>query len=168
MEKPSLPSPKRTITAAPPGARSIAATICVAAVAAAMSALANPVVLRVDGHRMLSDVPPVTTPKGAYVPLRVVAESLGANANYDAKTGVIELTRANNTMRLRVGDRVATLNGKKMTLHAAPFAVRGRTMVALGTIARAFGTNVSYDRARAKIDVVEPGVDVPGQDSEFP
>ena len=166
MEKPSLPSPDAV--ARRPGARAIVATICVAAIAAAMSALSNPVALRVDGHRMVSDVPPVTTPKGAYVPLRVVAESLGADANYDAKTGIIELVRANDTMRLRVGDHVATLNGKKMTLRAAPFSVRGRTMVALGTIARAFGTNVSYDRARAKIDVVEPGVDVPGQDSESP
>ena len=151
-----------------PGVRIIGATALVAAIAAAMSALANPVSLRIDGQRMVSDVPPVTTPKGAYVPLRVVAESLGATANYDAKTGVIELMRANDTMRLHVGDRVATLNGNKMTLHTAPFSVSGRTMVPLGTIARAFGTRVTYDRARAKIDVIEPGVDVPGGDDTSP
>ncbi len=168
MEKLSLPSPDGRRISRRPGLRSIGATACVAAIAAAMSALANPVALRVDGHRMLSDVPPVTTPKGAYVPLRVVAESLGGDANYDAKTGRIELVRGNDTMRLRVGDRGASLNGKKMLLRSAPFSVRGRTMVSLATIARAFGTNVSYDRARAKIDVVEPGVDVPGEDSGSP
>jgi hypothetical protein len=31
-------------------------------------------------------------------------------------------------------------------------------MVSLGTIARAFGSRVSYDRPRAKIDVMTPGM----------
>jgi hypothetical protein len=109
-----------------------------------------------------SDVPPVTTAKGAYVPLRVVADSLGADTNYDPKTGTIELVRANDTLRFRVGDRNATLNGNKMTLKAAPFAVRGRTMVPLTVIARAFNTHVRYDKARAQIDVMTSGTMEPG------
>ena len=54
------------------------------------------------------------------------AESLGAETNYDANSGTIELTRADDTLRIHVGDRIATLNGKKLTLKTAPFAVRGR------------------------------------------
>jgi hypothetical protein len=57
-------------------------------------------------------------------------------------------------MRLRVGDRTATLNGKKLTLKSAPFSVRGRTMVPLQVIASALRTRVSYDTARAQIDVM--------------
>jgi len=147
-----------------PGARSVALTASVALVAVAILSLSKPAALRIDGRRTVSDVPPVTTPKGAYVPLRVVAESLGAETDYDAKTGVIELIRNNDTMRLRSGDRIATFDGKKVLLRTAPFSVRGRTMVPLVTIARAFGTHVSYDRARANIDVMEPGVDVPETD----
>ncbi len=161
MEKRSL---RQLRNARRPSARSIALTAVVAVVAAATLSLSKPAALRVDGRRMASDVPPVTTTKGAFVPLRVVAESLGADTNYDAKTGIIELIRGSDTMRLRSGDRVATLDGKKLLLRTAPFSVRGRTMVPLATIARAFGTRVSYDRARANIDVMEPGVDVPETD----
>ncbi|MDQ2858892.1 MAG: copper amine oxidase N-terminal domain-containing protein [Candidatus Eremiobacteraeota bacterium] len=142
----------------PPSRKTIVATVVVSAFAATLTSLSHPAALRLDGHRVVSDVPPVTTAKGAYVPLRVVAESLGASTNYDAKTGQIELVRANDTMRLHVGDRAATLNGKKFTLKAAPFAVRGRTMVPLTVIARAFKTTVRYDTVRARIDVLTPGL----------
>ncbi|MBD5655347.1 MAG: copper amine oxidase N-terminal domain-containing protein [Candidatus Eremiobacteraeota bacterium] len=140
-----------------PRRKTVAATVALSALAAAMTSLSNPAALRVDGQKMVSDVPPVTTAKGAYVPLRVVADSLGADTNYDPKSGTIELIRANDTMRLHVGDRVGTINGNRFTLKAAPFAVRGRTMVPLAVIARAFRTNVRYDGARAKIDVMTPG-----------
>jgi hypothetical protein len=151
-----------------PSAKTVAATAAIAAFAAVLSSLSHPAALRVDGQRMISDVPPVTTAKGAYVPLRVVAETLGANTNYDAKTGTIELIRANDTMRLHVGDRSATLNGNHFTLHAAPFAVRGRTMVPLQMIARAFKTRVRYDTAHAQIDVMTSATDGAQQDSDSP
>jgi hypothetical protein len=159
MEKISPQFPKR---------KTVGATVVIAAVAAALTSLSHPAALRVDGQRMVSDVPPVTTAKGAYVPLRAVAESLGADTNYDPKTGTIELIRANDTMRLRVGDRVATLDGNRFTLKAAPFEVRGRTMVPLAVIARAFKTNVRYDGAHAKIDVMTPGMIEAGAEQDAP
>jgi hypothetical protein len=145
------------ISPAFPKPKTVGATFVIAVCAAAMTSLSHPAALRVDGQRMISDVPPVTTARGVYVPLRVVADSLGADTNYDAKTGRIELVRADDTLRLRVGDRNATLNGNKMTLRAAPFAVSGRTMVPLNVIARAFRTHVRYDTAHAQIDVVTAG-----------
>jgi hypothetical protein len=153
-----------------PSARTIAATIALSALASVLTPLSNPVALRVDGQRMISDVPPVTTVRGAYVPLRAVAETLGATANYDAKSGAVELIRGDDTMRLHAGDRQATLNGAKLTLKSAPFSVRGRTMVPLAVIAKAFNTHVRYDTARARIDVMTSGFEEAGaqQESDTP
>ena len=139
----------------PPSVRSVVLTSALAASAAAISGLSHPAALRIDGQRMLSDVPPVTTAKGAYVPLRFVAQSFGARTDYDAKTGTVELVRANDTLRLRVGDRQATFNGRRLTLKAAPFSVRGRT-------------KVRYEAARANIDVMTPGGDEPGPSADTP
>jgi hypothetical protein len=47
----------------------------------------NPVEVRVDGQPVLSDVPPVTTSKGVFVPLRPVSEALGAETKYEHKSG---------------------------------------------------------------------------------
>ena len=152
-----------------PSFRLVAVTVAIASVAAAMTSLSHPAALSVDGQRIVSDVPPVTSPKGeAFVPLRAVAETLGAEMNYDQKTGEIELVRANDTLRMRVGERVATLNGNKLTMKHPPFAVRGRTMVSLGVVARAFGTRVRYDRAHAHIDVLTPGIVEAGAQQDAP
>ncbi len=143
-------------------------TAILAASGAALSALSNPAALRIDGRRLVSDVPPVTTAKGAYVPLRLVAQSFGGKTSYDPKTGTVELDRGNDTLRLHVGDRHATFNGHSLTLKAAPFSVRGRTMVALSTVASALRTRVRYEPARANIDVMTPGLDEPGASADTP
>jgi hypothetical protein len=151
-----------------PKAKTVLATMGIAAFSAALSSLSHPAALTVDGQKTISDVPPVTTAKGAYVPLRAVADSLGAQTNYDAKTGSIELIRADDTLRLRVGDESATLNGKPLPLKPAPFAVRGRTMVPLNVIARAFKTKVHYDQAHAQIDVITAGTLEAGAEQPAP
>jgi len=137
--------------------------------ASVLAAAAQPASLRIDGQRIVSDVPPVTSIKGeAFVPLRVVDENLGALTEYDAKTGSVELSRGKNVLTLKMGDLLATMNGKRVVLKHAPFAVRGRMMVSLATIARAFGSKVSYDRPRAKIDVMTPGMVEAGAQSDDP
>ena len=151
-----------------PSLKSVGLTAGIAVFAATVGSLSAPVSVRVDGRSMVSDVPPVTTAKGTYLPLRVVAESLGADTNYDTKTGTIELVRDGNTLRLRSGDRVATLNGRKMTLRSAPFSVRGRTMVPTTTIARAFKTRVNYDPSHAVVDVITTDSEEAGAQNDAP
>ncbi|MBV9410343.1 MAG: copper amine oxidase N-terminal domain-containing protein [Acidimicrobiia bacterium] len=145
-------------------------TALTASLASVLVAASQPASLRVDGEKIASDVPPVTSIKGdAYLPLRAVADAVGADTNYDPKTGVVELIRGQDTLRLRAGVATATLNGKKISLRHAPFAVRGRTMVGLYTVARAFGSHVSYDHKAAKIEVqTSPGmVEAGAQVDEF-
>jgi len=153
---------------ASPSPRAFAATVVVAAIASVCNALSNPASLRIDGHRMIVDVPPVTTGKTAYVPLRAVAGSLGARTAFDAHTGAIVVARGRDTLHLRTGSRTVVFDGQLETIAAAPFLVRGRAMVALSTIALAFGANVRYEPARAKIDVFTPDERVPGADASLP
>jgi len=140
-----------------PSRRVVVTTAVLATVAAAAMAISRPTSLTVDGQRIISDVPPVTQARDAFVPLRAVADGLGADMDYDAKTQTVQLSRGGDVLRMRLGEAQATLNGKPLTLAHAPFEVRGRTMVGLGVIARAFGSQVRYDSSHANIDVVTPG-----------
>jgi len=133
-----------------------------------IAAWSRPASLVVDGQRIVSDVPPVTRAREAFVPLRAVGESLGAQTTYDPRSGLVEVIRGSDTLRMHLGDRMATLNGSPMTLTVAPFAVRGRTMVALNVISRAFNSKVQYDDGRAKIDVVSPGLIEAGAQQDAP
>ena len=122
--------------------------------AAAMLTFSRPVEMMVDGVRVDSDVPPVTTSsKDVYVPLRTIAEALGAEMVVE-KDGTIEVVRGNQSLRLAVGNPHASLNAMPLTLHHAPFRVRGRVMVSLGAISRAFSVKTSYDPRTARVDVI--------------
>jgi len=132
-------------------------TVVVATAASALTALSRPVEVLVDGQRIDSDVPPVTTSLDkVYVPIRSVADALGMTTVVDGKT--IEIIRGNQSLRLRVGDVHARLNGMPLTLQHAPFRVRGRVMVGLKSVARAFKIRADYDVRMARVYVMTPGI----------
>ena len=121
-------------------------------------ALGQPAALSVDGQQILSDVPPVTSAGRAYVPIRAVAEGLGGMTSYDSKSGNVVVIRGSDVLRMKIGSVHAKLNGNTMTLKHPPFVVRGRAMVGLNVVKRAFGSMVAYNRRGRTIDVSTPGV----------
>lgn len=142
-----------------PSPKALVLTAVVALVASVGLFVSRPVDVVVDGTRMMSDVPPVTTaPNDVYVPLRSIADALGARTIVDAKTNHVIVVRGSDALKIRVGDVHATLDDMPMTLERAPFQVRGRIMVGLHTVARAFGVRVSYDPVQGRVDVMTPGV----------
>jgi N-acetylmuramoyl-L-alanine amidase len=142
-----------------PNWRTLVITAVAALLASALLVLSQPVAMMVDGQRIESDVPPVTTtPDKVFVPLRSIADALGAEINVDERSGRIEVIRGNQTLKFRVGDAKASLNGMPFTLKHPPFRVRGRVMIALHVVASAFDVRVRYDPRTAQIDVMTPGI----------
>lgn len=133
--------------------RSLLATGAIALAASSTLAFSKPATIDIDGQRIHSDVPAVTSGTKAYLPLRAVTAGLGAQVHYNKKTGAILLERGSERLKLRAGARTALLNGRKVQLSSAPFTVRGRTMVAGRTIERVLGPKVKYDARKARIDV---------------
>lgn len=139
-----------------PSMRSLALAAIVATSASLLVAFSRPVQIVVDGRAVLSDVPPVSTMADVYVPLRTFGDALGAETNL-TKDG-IEVIRGDRSLHVRVGDRRATIDGEPFTLGRAPFLVRGRVMIGLHAIARAFGVHATYNARTAQIQVMTPGV----------
>lgn len=132
-------------------------TAAIALIASGLLALSHPVQMMVDGETVQSDVPPITTVGNkAFVPLRSIAEALGARTTVRGNS--VYVVRGKQSLRIDVGNRRATLDGMPMTLSKAPFRVRGRVMVSTHTIARAFGIYVHYNVRTARIDVITPGI----------
>jgi hypothetical protein len=108
--------------------------------------------MMVDGTRVMSDVPPVTTAAdNVFVPLRSLADALGADTMVDGST--IDVVRGSQSLHLKIGNVHATINGMPFTLHTPPFRVRGRVMISLRPIAAAFGVTAHYDRRTARVEV---------------
>ena len=132
-------------------------TAIVGLLASTLLALSHPVQMMVDGQTIQSDVPPITTiGDKAYVPLRSIADALGATTT--AHGNVITVVRGTQALHVIVGNRHATLDGIPLTFTKAPFRVRGRVMVSTRAIARAFRIYVHYNVRTARIDVITPGI----------
>ncbi|HEY8320184.1 MAG TPA: copper amine oxidase N-terminal domain-containing protein [Candidatus Baltobacteraceae bacterium] len=136
-----------------PAWQTIVLTAAAATMASALLALSRPVEMRVDGQTLQSDVSPVTTSDKVYVPLRPLAEALGATTSENKATGEVIVSRGDKSLRVKVGDMHATFNGMPMTLKHAPFRVQGRVMIGMKAFGRAFGVRVSYDKRTSRVDV---------------
>lgn len=141
-----------------PSKTTLAATLVLALFGSLTFAFSNPVEMRVDGQPVISDVPPVTTPKGVFVPLRPVSDALGAETRYEHKSGDVVITRGDQTLHLKVGSLHAKVNGMPLTLKHAPFRVRGRVMVSLHAVQQVFGVRVKFNKMTARVDLNTPGV----------
>ena len=137
-----------------PSPAAVGITALAAILAAAALTFGKPIEVRVDGQPVLSDVAPVRTDaETVFVPIRALSDALGAETRYDQKTGEILLTHGDQLLRMKIGDSHATLNGMPMTLKHAPFRVRGRTMISLRAVQRAFGVRVKFDKNQSRVDV---------------
>lgn len=141
-----------------PSGKLVAGTAATAAVASVCLAVSTPATMSVDGQRITADVAPVTTATAAYLPIRAISEATGGSATFDESARTIVVRRGADVLKLRLGDRIARLNGKRIVLSRAPFTVRGRAMVPSAIVADAFGSSVRYDARQAKVDVRTPGV----------
>jgi len=127
--------------------------------ASVLLVFSRPIAMFVDGERVDSDVSPITTAnEKAFVPLRSIADALGAETEVDPKSDAIDVVLGTQSLRVRVGDSHATVNGMPFTLKHAPFRVRGRVMISLDAVARALHVHAKYDPRDARIEVVTPGI----------
>ena len=141
-----------------PRPQTLLLTAVFATAAAGMLVFSRPVEMMVDGVRVQSDVPPVTTAtREVFVPLRTIAEALGAEVIAE-RDGSIVMVRGDQSLRLQVRNVHATLNGMPFTFHRAPFRVRGRVMVSLNAISRALNVTTKYDPRTARVDVISSEV----------
>ncbi len=147
----------------PPSKIVLGATAGFALAAAVAMGFSKPIEMRVDGQPLISDVPPVSSVKdGVFVPVRPISDALGGETHYERKSGDVVVTRGDQVLHFKVGSMHAKLNGMPMTLHHAPFRVRGRVMLSLHAVQQAFGVRVKFDKMTARVDVDTPGTSSSG------
>jgi iron complex transport system substrate-binding protein len=142
-----------------PSLRTLFAIAAAALLVSALMTFSRPVEMLVDGEHIESDVSPVTADVGrVFVPLRAVADAVGAQTFLDPKDGRILVVRGGQSLRLTAGDVHAKINGVPLTFERAPFRVRGRVMIELAPVAGALGVRVRYDPRAARFDVLTSGI----------
>ena len=99
------------------------------------------------------------------VPVRGVFEAIGAYVEYNPVLHRVAAKRANESIELRMGDKIAQRNGAEIELDVAPVSIHGRMMVPLRFIAESLGADVQFTKATNTVDIFTneniPGVKPP-------
>ncbi|MFX4262644.1 copper amine oxidase N-terminal domain-containing protein [Pelotomaculum propionicicum] len=94
-----------------------------------------------------TDVDPYIKEGRTMVPVRFVAENLGARVEWVEAYQRVEIFKGVDSINLWVGNQKAEVNGKSVPLDMAPEIVNGRTFVPLRFIAESLGVKVYWDES---------------------
>lgn len=107
------------------------------------NALVNGERVRIDEEN--SHLAPYIDGDTTMVPLRFIAESLGATVEYREEDEAIDICYGENEIHYQIGSVSALINGEETTLAVAPKTEEGRTLIPLRATAEAFGKQVFWD-----------------------
>lgn len=113
--------------------------------AAATIAQDQSVNLIIGGQAVTPDVPPVIKGGRTLVPVRVIAEGLGAEVDWNAEKKTAEITRNGQKLVLTLNSRQAVVNGKQVQLDTPPVITQQRMLLPLRFVGESLGITVGWE-----------------------
>lgn len=89
------------------------------------------------------------------VPVRFLAEALGADVDWDAAANQVTLRRAGDVIVMTLDSTTAYRNGEVFEMDVAPYAEAGRTYIPARYISEFFGQNVTWDAGAHTVFITE-------------
>lgn len=109
--------------------------------------------LYLDGAKLKTDPSPILYNGRAMVPFRAVAEALGLKVQWDAGTQTILAGREQLNIKMQIGNKTATSQGKNIALDAEPILYENRALIPLRFLSEAAGAKVNWDSANQRVNI---------------
>src|SRR6056297_866814 len=125
--------------------------------------------LLVDGEDITELSSPIIENDRMLIPIRFVAESLGAIVEWDGENRGVTIARNDDHLKLKIDSRLIQYNqGKKYQLSdVAPKIINDRTYVPIRLVSNALGVGINWDGENRVVNidsdqssVVEPFYDI--------
>src|SRR2546423_638992 len=107
---------------------------------------------------MFNDAQPRMINGRVMVPLRGVFENMGANVHWFEATRTVEATKGPTDVLLNIGNSIARVNGRPVTLDVPPLLIADNTMVPLRFVSEALGADVSWDNQAQTVLITTNGI----------
>ncbi|MFC3769637.1 beta-propeller domain-containing protein [Paenibacillus sp. GCM10012303] len=120
---------------------------------AAASEEGSDIQIRLNGQPFRGDRNPLLVEGVTLVPLRNIAEALGAEVKWDETTQSVLLRKDSSEIILTLGSADAVKNGQPIRLEAAPRLSGDITMVPLRFIGESFDTLVTWNDATRTVSI---------------
>lgn len=128
------------------------------------NAASKTIKLYLDGQKLSSSVAPRLINQTTMVPVRVIAEGLGANVTWDKKSQIATLSNDNTTIVLPINGSYAILNGTTKSLEQSTIVIDGVTLLPIRFVAENFGLIVKWDASTYAVSLWRTNSDVSGSD----
>ena len=101
----------------------------------------------VNGVAKALDAAPVIRNSRTMLPVRFVAENLGATVGWDGATSTVTVTTDTTKLEITIGATTAKINGTVVTLDSPAFIENSRTYLPVRFVAENLGAEVAWDGA---------------------
>ncbi|GIV02242.1 MAG: hypothetical protein KatS3mg015_1072 [Fimbriimonadales bacterium] len=112
-------------------------------------------VITLNGEVIPFDVQPFVEDGIPLTPLRHLFEHAGAEVSWVHEKKIAE-AHGLKEVRVRIGDVIATVDGKPVQLEYPAFIKRGRTIIPLSFVREALDVEVSYDKGTGHVLITKP------------
>ncbi len=114
----------------------------------------------VSGNAIECDQPPVIVDGRTLIPLRAVAESVGAEVNWDAITKTVSIENDKKVLNLTIGNKYISYQEKTdnsdivlVPIDVPAQVMNDRTMVPLRVVAETLGIKVDWDAENKTVNI---------------
>jgi N-acetylmuramoyl-L-alanine amidase len=105
----------------------------------------TPIDLYLNGKKLTAEVAPRIVKDTAVVPVRIIAEELGAEVKWEDATRKVSVVQNQVSINLQIDNEEATVNGASRKLEIPPMIVEGSTMLPLRFVGENLGMHVTWD-----------------------
>ena len=108
----------------------------------------------IDDEYVVNDVAPIIRGERTVLPIRVIAEALGATVTWNEVEQTVTIMKGDITIVLYIGQAFALVNGDPVQLDAPAFIENGRTYLPLRFIMENLGASVVWDGLTRTVTII--------------
>lgn len=120
----------------------------------------NDVTITINGEVVSTDQPPVIKNSRTFVPVRVIAENLGAQVLYLSNERAVSIEKGDMHIYIPIGKKEMRISTTELAgpvpLDAPAFLQNNRTMLPLRAIAEVFDMDVQWDGEAREVRITSP------------
>lgn len=106
--------------------------------------ISNEISIAVNDMKILSDVPPILVNDRTLVPVRLIAESLGAEVSWNEAAQEVTIKKGSDIIKMKIGESIIMKNGVSSAIDIASQVMDGRTMLPVRAVAEALSCKIDW------------------------
>lgn len=87
------------------------------------------------------------------LPVRVISENMGADVKWDADARTATITKGSDKIEMKIGDRFAVKNGKRVWFDVESKIMDNRTYLPIRAVAEMLGCDVSWNASKRLVSI---------------